>query len=710
MAYSQVVIPSDGTTTLLVVNFALGYINKSYITVWAEGEVDGAGNPVYRSFNFINTTQMQVSGSAPPVGKNWIISRVVPKSQLIVDWEDGDSITGDNLDTAQLHAIHMTHEALDGVARSVKVAPGGTGPTLNSGTVGSSLVYGLNNTIGPGLKPTDLQSQITDLATRMAQLGTGIINQGYVTPLQYGAVGDGIHDDTTAIKNMIAAGASTVNWLGSEYTWLVKDTLIVTKPKTTWYGDALIKMDRHGLWCKPLVIVMQSATNFWTSDNLGWDHDMETVAGASRVTDLALALGTCFIIMADRSRGGGRFYNGHDNGLAFCSFDYTGDGSPASPYDVTAQHNAYPLNCSFGRVWGTNCGCGEHVTGAGTYKQGGVLDILTAGGVIGEDVQCYDSWAGFIVDFASQASCAVGAVLCKGIKQDPRGPGGSGMGIYNGGMLHIGTYSGDNNKGYDIVCYNTAWVLNIGVANIFASGTGGVWLGGTGRCTGKFHIGHAGFWSGIDKPSFTISAGGSELVVVDVDVTSYGQYHDHGLYNNSGVGNVRGKVRLYDEGASVAPFFSTGYLQIEYNDANGNTTHYTDQGGGKHAFGGAVITASTARAQVYGDGIDMITTSNGVTNFQFNVYWDGTNWRHANTYSGWVMSYDVNTRKLSHFTVPAGVQGAVATLTAVSAQGINGAQGMFNIPSAADDAAAAAAGVGVSELYRNGSDLRIRVS
>lgn len=131
MALSQVVIPGDGVTTLLTVDFALGFITPDHVTCRVGDEVDGAGNPVYRTFTFQSSTLVQVDGTPAAVGQDYVFVRVVPKEELLVNWEDGDPITGDNLDKMQEQLMEATHEALDLGERAVKVAPGTAGPEID---------------------------------------------------------------------------------------------------------------------------------------------------------------------------------------------------------------------------------------------------------------------------------------------------------------------------------------------------------------------------------------------------------------------------------------------------------------------------------------------------------------------------------------------------------------------------------------------------
>ncbi|MEZ2224401.1 hypothetical protein [Rhizobium sp. RCC_161_2] len=543
----------------------------------------------------------------------------------------------------------------------------------------------------------------TALSTRISSLENGdLVDVHKVNPLQFGAKGDGVHDDTYAIQQMVDSDYTVVDWLGAEYTWLINDTITVSKPNITWYGSSLVKMDRHGLWCKPMVIVLPSAENFWTADTISWDHDAENVPGCSRVTDLALAMGVAFLIQSNFSHGGGRFYNSFDVGLAFASFDFTGDGSPEKPYDVFNQRNAYPIACSFGTVYGKNCGCGEHVTVNGTFKQGSAVDILTSSCVNGVAVIADECWAGFICDFASQASASVGTIIARGTKQDSRLPGGSGMGIYNGGLLTVGAYYGSNNAGIDIVCYNQSWALTMGAAFCFASGQQGVFLGGSGWCSGRFHIAASSLLTN-GLPAFNVAvASNAENVFLDVNLTTWGSTHGQGYYaNNNASGTIQGRVTLIDRGATVAPFFSNGSEHIDYTDDKGNVTHYSSTGS-KHSFGGAVNTASRALLQVPA-GVGVGFTSNNVQGLSFNCYYNGANWIYANNGYAALYQFNPGTGQLLEYLSATGTAGSPITFQLFRTMGPTGE--ILGTPLAISSGgtggttqAAARAGIGVTAV------------
>ena len=68
---------------------------------------------VYRTFTFVSPGWAQVQGTPAKVGENYLFQRTAEKEKLIVDWEDDNSITKENLNLAQKQALHYSHELDD---------------------------------------------------------------------------------------------------------------------------------------------------------------------------------------------------------------------------------------------------------------------------------------------------------------------------------------------------------------------------------------------------------------------------------------------------------------------------------------------------------------------------------------------------------------------------------------------------------------------
>ena len=114
MAFSRVTKIGDGTSTQFPVNFTLGYIDPSHITARVGNEVDGLGNPVYRTITFLGPNLLQISGAPAGIGVKIVFERTVPKDELLVDFSNGDVLDEVNLDISQLQTIMAVQEVLDG--------------------------------------------------------------------------------------------------------------------------------------------------------------------------------------------------------------------------------------------------------------------------------------------------------------------------------------------------------------------------------------------------------------------------------------------------------------------------------------------------------------------------------------------------------------------------------------------------------------------
>ena len=114
MSYSRVTKIGDGATNQFAVNFALGYLNESDVTARVADEVDGLGEPAYRTITFLSENLLQISGTVPALGEEVVFERTVDKEALNVNFSNGDVLEEVNLDIAQKQAAMAVHEVLDG--------------------------------------------------------------------------------------------------------------------------------------------------------------------------------------------------------------------------------------------------------------------------------------------------------------------------------------------------------------------------------------------------------------------------------------------------------------------------------------------------------------------------------------------------------------------------------------------------------------------
>ncbi|QOE32163.1 tail fiber protein [Rhizobium phage Paso] len=114
MALSRVIRTGNGTTTEFVVDFALGYLDEDNVTARVGDEVDGAGNPIYRTITFLSDTLMRISGAPAGNGVRVVFERTVEKEDTIVHFSNGDVMDEENLDLSFKQILMVVHEVLDG--------------------------------------------------------------------------------------------------------------------------------------------------------------------------------------------------------------------------------------------------------------------------------------------------------------------------------------------------------------------------------------------------------------------------------------------------------------------------------------------------------------------------------------------------------------------------------------------------------------------
>ncbi len=102
-----------GGTQTFVINFSLGFIERSDVQVRINNAVDGSGDAVYIDFIWIDDSNILIE-SALTIGDTVEISRTVSKTELEVDFVAGADITPDNLNLNALQGLMVYQELVDG--------------------------------------------------------------------------------------------------------------------------------------------------------------------------------------------------------------------------------------------------------------------------------------------------------------------------------------------------------------------------------------------------------------------------------------------------------------------------------------------------------------------------------------------------------------------------------------------------------------------
>lgn len=114
MAYSIIQTTASGSTNTFTIDFTLGFNNRNEVTCQVNNEVDGLGDPVYRTLTWINDGLVTVDGALLTAGWPVVFKRTVTKTALIHDYSNGEAIEESNLDESNKQTLMAVHEVLDG--------------------------------------------------------------------------------------------------------------------------------------------------------------------------------------------------------------------------------------------------------------------------------------------------------------------------------------------------------------------------------------------------------------------------------------------------------------------------------------------------------------------------------------------------------------------------------------------------------------------
>lgn len=95
------------------ISFALGYGDRTNVQVYVVGELDGAGDQLYRDFTWNSDSEILVT-AALTVGDSVRLQRTVSKTTLVADYTQPGSATRQNLQATATQAMMAIHEFIDG--------------------------------------------------------------------------------------------------------------------------------------------------------------------------------------------------------------------------------------------------------------------------------------------------------------------------------------------------------------------------------------------------------------------------------------------------------------------------------------------------------------------------------------------------------------------------------------------------------------------
>lgn len=209
MALAQVQYESNGSITTYSIPFP--YLSREDITV----NVDGLTT---RNFTFLDESTISLD-SAPSSGSIIDIRRETEKRELLVGFNDGSTLLESDLNTANLQSLYLVQEVIDQSGSLLFPTGGGNSYTLDTVAdmedndwlvVGHKVrTLGYNTPGDGGGNNYEIVSPGTGTVDGGKFIGVKGGNQAkaffsyYVCPEHFGAVGDGVADDLSAVSSAI---------------------------------------------------------------------------------------------------------------------------------------------------------------------------------------------------------------------------------------------------------------------------------------------------------------------------------------------------------------------------------------------------------------------------------------------------------------------------------------------------------------------------
>ena len=170
MSFSINTVTSDGVETQFPVSFTNGIYDRNNVKVYVQDDVDGTGNPLERSFTWINDGIIELDVAAP-AGKTVTLKRVMNKNEPDVNYVNGAILDESNLNQSLDQLLAIQHEILDGAG----IEAFNQDVDMNG--------YRLTN-VGQGTQNTD-GVNLQQLNGAVAGIGTGTITR--TTEVQLGS-------------------------------------------------------------------------------------------------------------------------------------------------------------------------------------------------------------------------------------------------------------------------------------------------------------------------------------------------------------------------------------------------------------------------------------------------------------------------------------------------------------------------------------------
>lgn len=349
---TQVRVPytGDGTSVIFPIPFPF-YLATDLLVLLA-------GAPISSGYSISGgggSTGTLAMSSAPGAGINLQVVLNAPLTQ-IVNLVDGTAFPSATLDQVSDRAIQVSQRLHDQISRSIRAPDGDSAPLmlLPSAAVRASqaLMLDSNGNITTGVPntqviTTDLLAPFLNLQKTSAESASGVtvVNPGFApnNVKRYGAVGDGVTDDTAALQAALnyAGFAGLTGLFFPQGNYIASSNIAIPGINITLYGE--------GVWASQITskVTGSPADSLftWTANAGGTSGQFLQVQGlrfnGNGLTG-ASGNGNCFSLIGDLSVTFANFVTFRD-----CEFaSFMGSGKSAGGTSIPAA----AIYCYFGDV------------------------------------------------------------------------------------------------------------------------------------------------------------------------------------------------------------------------------------------------------------------------------------------------------------------------------------------------------------------------
>lgn len=309
----------DGSTHTFAVSMPLGYTEQNDISAHVEGELDGSGNPIYRTISWVDAYTVDV-GAPVGVGKSLTLRRTTDIDTLRHNYQDGAVLTEASLNESYKQLLLASQEFRD---------------QLEDANIMSTYVVNVQTNLDAAVAARTGAEVAEDAASAFATAAQGFMNAAeahknaaYASELEAGG--------SAGFAAGFAADAQT-----AATTAATDATAAATAQVTTMCADAGVLLGNY----------LPKAGGTMTG-TLHFGDTTAHVARTGSMLQMKNNTGSTFISGSSAGLGGNAYHDGsqymrYNTGLAAAWFSIHSNGA----YISTVQAGANPITWVDGLIW-----------------------------------------------------------------------------------------------------------------------------------------------------------------------------------------------------------------------------------------------------------------------------------------------------------------------------------------------------------------------